>query len=142
MLIVYYIHISNSQIIHFLLICLYFCEFQIHIFVLFSPTFVVKQGWVFYLYSFNNWGGLDYYIEKDKSFSNDESIKKQLNMSYYTDPYKQVLIKEAKQIARENYFNREQTNTLIKRVLARYYREINSADIITKHDIEQMSKTI
>lgn len=85
--------------------------------------------------------GLYYYIEKDESFSNDESIKKQLNMKY-TDPYKQVLIKEAKQIARENYFNREQTNTLIKRVLARYYREINSADIITKRDIEQMSKTI
>lgn len=60
----------------------------------------------------------------------------------YTDPYKQVLIKEAKQIARENYFNREQTNTLIKRVLARYYREILSADIITKQDIEQMSKSI
>lgn len=60
----------------------------------------------------------------------------------YTDPYKQVLIKEAKQIARDNYFNREQTNTLIKRVLARYYREICSADIITKQDIEQMSKSI
>lgn len=61
---------------------------------------------------------------------------------YKTNPYKQALIKEAKQIARENYFNREQTNTLIKRVLARYYREICSADIITKHDIEQMSKSI
>ena len=61
---------------------------------------------------------------------------------YKTEPYKQVLIKEAKQIARENYFNKEQTNTLIKRVLARYYRDIYSADIITRHDIEQMSKSI
>lgn len=56
--------------------------------------------------------------------------------------YKQRLIDEAKEIATKYMLSKERTNLLVRRVLREYYRQVDSADIITKYDIENMLKNI
>lgn len=56
--------------------------------------------------------------------------------------YKQRLIDEAKEIANKYMLSKERTNLLVRRVLAVYYKQINSPYIITKYDIENMLKNI
>lgn len=56
--------------------------------------------------------------------------------------YKQRLIDEAKEIAKKYMLSKEKTNLLVRRVLREYYWQIDTSDIITKQDIENMLKNI
>lgn len=56
--------------------------------------------------------------------------------------YKQRLIDEAKEIANKYVLSKERTNLLVRRVLREYYRQVDTSDIITKQDIENMLKNI